>query len=106
MSWATWNGAVIAESNRTTLVEGSHDFPIGDVSTELPVDSEKLALCMRKGTASCNSAAADGHVNIDAPWTHPNPTTEAREMEDRIALWRGVQVHEMDEPIDHAVQER
>lgn len=106
MIWATWNGAFIAESNRTTLVEGSHDFPIGDVSTELLVDSEKLALCMWKGTASCNSAAVDGQVNIDAPWTYPNPTTEAREMKDRITLWPGVQVHEMGEPIDHAVQER
>lgn len=48
MIWATWNGAFIAESNRTTLVEGSHVFPIGDVSTELLVDSEKLALCMWK----------------------------------------------------------
>ena len=35
MMHATWNGAVIAESDRTVVVEGNHYFPPDDVNFDL-----------------------------------------------------------------------
>ena len=35
MAKATWNGAVIAESDRTEVVEGNHYFPPDSVRREL-----------------------------------------------------------------------
>ncbi len=99
---ASWNGAVIAESDRTAVVEGNHYFPLEDVNTEFLIPSEKHTLCAWKGTASYYSLTVDGHVNTDAAWTYPNPTTEAREIKDRIAFWRGVEVREVNDPIDSA----
>src|SRR5580704_706602 len=32
---AIWNGTVVAESDRTILVEGNHYFPVEDVTTDL-----------------------------------------------------------------------
>ena len=99
---ATWNGAVIAESDRTVVVEGNHYFPAEDVDAELLLDSEKHTLCLWKGTASYYSIAVDGQVNTDAAWTYPKTTTEARPIEGRIAFWRGVRVEEVRDPVDFA----
>ena len=37
---ATWNGAVLAESDRTVVVEGNHYFPAEDVHSEYFEPSE------------------------------------------------------------------
>jgi uncharacterized protein (DUF427 family) len=96
---ATWNGAVIAESDRTTVVEGNHYFPLEDVHRRFLIESAKHTLCMWKGTASYFSLEVGGVFNTDAAWTYPNPTTEAQEIKGLIAFWRGVEVHEVDDPI-------
>ena len=36
---ATWNGAVLAESDQTVVVEGNHYFPADAVRRELIQDS-------------------------------------------------------------------
>lgn len=95
---ATWNGAVIAESSRTAVVEGNHYFPSEDVHAEFLIESDKHTLCMWKGTASYFSVTVNGQVNTDAAWTYPNTTTEAQAIQGRIAFWRGVEVREVDDP--------
>lgn len=99
---ATWNGAVIAESQRTTIVEGNHYFAPEDVNADFLVKSDKHTLCAWKGTASYYSVEVNGQINTDAAWTYPNPTAQAQEIKDRIAFWRGVQVQEVDDPVDSA----
>jgi uncharacterized protein (DUF427 family) len=89
---ATWNGTVIAESDRTTVVEGNHYFPIEDVRTDLLVASDHHTTCFWKGTASYYSVAVDGAVNQDAAWFYPDPSPAAQDIADHIAFWRGVEV--------------
>lgn len=93
---------MIAESDRTTVVEGNHYFPPEDVKAGSLIQSEKHTLCAWKGTASYFSVTVEGAVNTDAAWTYPNPTTEAQAIKDRIAFWRGVEVREVDDPIQPA----
>jgi uncharacterized protein (DUF427 family) len=89
---ATWNGAVIAESDATVVVEGNHYFPRASVNPEMLSDSKTTSVCPWKGTAHYHSITVDGATNPDAAWYYPEPKDAAAEIKDRIAFWRGVVV--------------
>jgi uncharacterized protein (DUF427 family) len=92
MAKATWNGAVIAESDSTVVVEGNHYFPIESVNADLLESSSKKTSCPWKGEASYYSLNVDGNVNADAAWYYPAPKDAAKEIKDHVAFWRGVTV--------------
>ena len=77
MPKATWNGAVIAESDKTEVVEGNHYFPPESVHREYLQDSDTHTVCGWKGTASYCSIVVDGKVNTDAAWYYPEKKPEA-----------------------------
>jgi uncharacterized protein (DUF427 family) len=89
---ATWNGAVIAESDDTVVVEGNHYFPAGAVRREYLVESDTHTRCPWKGLASYYSLRIDGETNTDAAWYYPAPLPAASSVTGRIAFWRGVEV--------------
>ena len=89
---ATWNGATIAQSDDTVLVEGNHYFPISSVREDVLRTSAKHTTCPWKGEASYYSIEVDGRVNQDAAWFYPDPSAAAAEIRDRVAFWRGVEV--------------
>lgn len=92
MATATWNGAVVAESDETIVVEGNHYFPPDAVSTEFFMPSEAHTVCGWKGTASYYDVVVDGAVNAGAAWYYPDPKPAASDIKDYIAFWRGVKV--------------
>ena len=49
---AKWNGAVLAESDNTVVVEGNHYFPAEDVHSEYLEAGESHSHCPWKGDAS------------------------------------------------------
>ncbi len=49
---ATWNGAVLAESDQTVVVEGNHYFPPDAIRREHFQDSATHTTCAWKGVAS------------------------------------------------------
>ncbi|MGJ0395439.1 MAG: DUF427 domain-containing protein [Methylocystis sp.] len=89
---AVWNGAVIAQSDQTVVVEGNHYFPRAAVSAVFLVESETQSTCPWKGRASYYSLSVDGKFNVDAAWFYPDPSPAASEIKDHIAFWRGVKV--------------
>ena len=89
---AIWNGATLAESNKTIVVEGNHYFPPDAVNRELFQPSETRTICSWKGEASYYSVAVDGTTNQDAAWFYPSPKPAAAEIKDYVAFWRGVKV--------------
>jgi uncharacterized protein (DUF427 family) len=91
---ATWNGATIAESDRTVVVEGNHYFPAEDVRSEYFKPSSTNTICPWKGTASYKSLEVEGVENPDAAWYYPDPKDAAKEIKDRFAFWHGVEVSE------------
>lgn len=89
---AVWNGAVIADSDDTVVVEGNHYFPLGSVDMSLLQPSETTTVCGWKGLASYYSIVVDGQVNTDAVWIYRQPKPAASAVADRVAFWRGVEV--------------
>ncbi len=89
---ATWNGAVIAESDDIVKVEGNAYFPIGSVKQGILKDSPTTSVCPWKGTASYYSLSVDGKENKDAAWFYPEPKEAAAEIRGRLAFWKGVVV--------------
>ena len=91
---ATWNGVVLAESDSTVVVEGNHYFPTEDVRAQYFEPSDTQTDCPWKGTASYRSVVVDGQRNDDAAWYYPTPKDAAKEITDRVAFWKGVEVSE------------
>ncbi len=89
---AVWNGAVLAESDETVVVEGNHYFPPASLKREYFSDSDTHTVCPWKGTASYYSITVDGQTNADAAWVYPQPKEAASQIADHVAFWRGVTV--------------
>jgi uncharacterized protein (DUF427 family) len=89
---ATWNGAVIAESDDTVMVEGNHYFPADSVKPEYLQASQTHSTCPWKGEASYHSLSVAGQANPDAAWYYPAPKDAAKHIRGRVAFWRGVSV--------------
>ncbi|MBV9110902.1 MAG: DUF427 domain-containing protein [Gemmatimonadetes bacterium] len=92
MAKATWNGAVIAESDTFEIVEGNVYFPADAVRREYLRDSDTHTICPWKGTASYYTLDVDGKENPDAAWYYPDPKPAASNIEGHVAFWKGVQV--------------
>jgi uncharacterized protein (DUF427 family) len=92
MAQATWNGAIIAQSDDTVVIEGNHYFPIGSVASGALSPTETHSVCPWKGTASYYSVTVDGATNTDAAWYYPDPKEAAKELKGRVAFWKGVTV--------------
>ncbi len=89
---AIWNGAVIAESDKTVVVEGNQYFPKASVNPDYLQDSTTNTTCPWKGLASYYTLTVDGKTNPDAAWYYPTPKDAARNIQDHVAFWKGVQV--------------
>jgi uncharacterized protein (DUF427 family) len=89
---AIWNGAVIAESEDTVVVERNHYFPLDSVKAEYLQPSATTTFCGWKGTANYFSLAVDGRTNPDAAWYYAEPKPAAKQIRGRVAFWKGVEV--------------
>jgi uncharacterized protein (DUF427 family) len=89
---ATWNSAVLAESDKTIVIEGNHYFPPDTINRQYFQDSSTHTTCPWKGEASYYDVLVNGQVNKDAAWYYPEPKPAANEIKDRVAFWRGVKV--------------
>lgn len=89
---AIWNGAVLAESDQTIVVEGNHYFPPDAIRREYFEESATHTTCPWKGVASYYNVVVDGQVNKDAAWYYPTPKPAAQQIAGYVAFWRGVKV--------------
>lgn len=89
---AVWNGATLAESDDTIVVEGNHYFRPEAVDAALLRPSDSTTVCPWKGTAHYHHVVVDGAENRNAAWYYPDPKPAAAEIRGRIAFWKGVEV--------------
>jgi uncharacterized protein (DUF427 family) len=89
---ATWNGATLAESDQTVVVEGNHYFPPSSVHREFFRASGTHTTCPWKGEASYYTVEVNGQQNPDAAWFYPQPKDAAKQITDYVAFWHGVTV--------------
>jgi len=92
MPKAVWNGTVIAESDRTKVVEGNQYFPPDAVRREHLRESSTHTTCPWKGIASYYDVVVGTEVNTDAAWYYPETKEAANDIRGYIAFWRGVSV--------------
>lgn len=91
---AIWNGAVVAESDDTVVVEGNHYFPAAALKREYVLPSNTKTMCSWKGQASYYTLFVDGDANPDAVWYYAEPKEAAAQIKDRVAFGRGVAIEE------------
>ena len=89
---ARWNGAVIARSDDTVVVEGNHYFPLEAVDPAVLKPSATTSGCPWKGTAQYYTLVVDGAENRDAAWYYAEPKEKAAAIKGRVAFWKGVTV--------------
>jgi uncharacterized protein (DUF427 family) len=89
---ATWNGAVLAESDHTVKIEGNHYVPAETVRREFLQENPTYTHCFWKGKANCYNVVVDGKINPDAAWYYPNPSRAASDIAGHVAFWQGVGV--------------
>lgn len=89
---ASWNGAVLAQSDDTIVVEGNHYFPPEAIRREYLRPSTHETFCGWKGTARYYDVVVNGETNVQAAWYYPEPMPAAEQIQGRIAFWKGVNV--------------
>ena len=92
MAKATWNGAVIAESETYEVVEDTIYFPSDALNKDYLQDSEHTTKCGWKGTASYYHVVVDGKENQNAAWCYAEPKEAAKNIAGYVAFWKGVVV--------------
>lgn len=91
---ARWNNQVIADSEKTRVVEGNHYFPPESVDRRYLEASDTSSHCPWKGEASYCHVKVDGERNPDAAWYYPEPKQAARDIAGYFAFWKGVEIAE------------
>ena len=89
---AIWQGAVLAESEDTIVVEGNHYFPPDSIDGSYFQPSQTHTVCPWKGQASYYDLVVDGDTNRDAAWSYPETKEAADQIRGYVAFWRGVEV--------------
>ena len=89
---AIWNDIVIAESDKTLVVEGNHYFPADSIKSLYFTESDTHTVCPWKGLASYYTIQVKGAVNKDAAWYYPETKHAAKQIEGYVAFWKGVKV--------------
>jgi uncharacterized protein (DUF427 family) len=89
---AIWNGAVIAQSDDTVVIEGNHYFPESSLNRDYVTFSNHHTMCSWKGQASYYSLLVNGEMNTDAAWYYPEPKSEAENIKGHVAFWKGVKI--------------
>ena len=89
---AIWNKKVIAESEKTIVIENNHYFPEDSINKAFFQTSDTHTSCPWKGTASYYSVVVDGEENKDAAWFYPEPKYAAKEIKNYVAFWKGVEI--------------
>jgi uncharacterized protein (DUF427 family) len=92
MARALWNGILIAQSDKTEVVEGDHYFPPESVKREYLVPSETTSVCPWKGVATYFHLEVDGEIQSDAAFCYAEPKEAAMRIKDHVAFWKGVEV--------------
>jgi uncharacterized protein (DUF427 family) len=92
MAKAIWNGAVLAESDKTILFDRNRYFPMSSIDKRYFRESETHTTCFWKGVASYYSIEVDGKTNVDAAWYYPEPSAQAQQIRGYVAFWKGVEV--------------
>lgn len=92
MPKAVWNGAVLAESDDTVMVEGNHYFPPESINREYFQESDRHTRCFWKGEASYYNVVVNGETYRSGAWYYPDPSQAAEAIRDHVAFYGRVKI--------------
>lgn len=92
MHRAIWESTILAESDDCVTVEGNLYFPPESVRMEFMKPVEKTTVCPWKGVANYYDVVVGEKRNPAAAWYYASPLPAARNIQSRIAFWKGVRV--------------
>ena len=90
MPRATWKDTVLAQSDRTKIVEGNHYFPPDSLQRDYFRECDAQTVCGWKGTANYYDVVVDGMVNEQAAWYYADPKSAAANIKGYVAFWKDV----------------
>ena len=70
---ALWNGAILAQSNETEIVDGKHYFPPYSIDYRHFKASDTHTTDPKRGVANYYTLEVAGRQLIDAAWFYPAP---------------------------------
>jgi uncharacterized protein (DUF427 family) len=91
---AIWNNEVIAEAEKTVIIDGNHYFPKESLKNIFFENSDTTSNCHWKGEANYYIIVVNGETNKDAAWVYHTPSKLAEAIKDHVAFWKGVKVVE------------
>ena len=74
------------------MVEGNHYFPPEAVHKGYLQESTTHTICSWKGQASYYNIVMNGEQNQDAAWYYPDPKVTAKNIQNYVAFWKGVEI--------------
>jgi len=89
---AVWNDKILAESDKTIIVEGNQYFPPESIKVKFFKKTNTKTTCSWKGIASYYSIVVNDKTNEDSAWYYPEPTESAKKIKNYIAFWKGVKI--------------
>ncbi len=89
---AVWKEQLLAESNDIIILENNHYFPMSSLNMTYFNASVTQTSCPWKGEASYYSIIVGDKENLDAAWYYPAPKYAAKQITNRIAFWKGVEL--------------
>lgn len=91
---AIWKNQIIAESDKTVVVEGNHYFPPSSIKKEYFQETDTHTHCPWKGKASYYTIKVDDEENKDAAWYYPEASELAKNIKGYVAFWNGIRIEE------------
>jgi uncharacterized protein (DUF427 family) len=92
MAKAIYNDTIIASSDDTILLEGTHYFPPETVNMEYLQISDASTMCSWKGTAIYYNVIVAGRISNNAAWSYCEPSKAAVSIKDHVAFGGDVEV--------------
>ena len=81
-----FNNAIIAQSDKTIMIETNHYFPPNSVNSDYLKISDKTYTCPWKGVAIYYDIDVENEIAKNAAWIYKEPKQEAKEIAGYVAF--------------------
>lgn len=89
---AIFNKTVIAQSDKTVVVEGNNYFPLESINMDYFTETTHHSTCPWKGKASYYTIKVNDEITENAAWFYKEPKDAAKELKNHVAFWKNVSV--------------
>jgi uncharacterized protein (DUF427 family) len=89
---AIFNKTVIAQSDKTVVVEGNNYFPLESINMDYFTETTHHSTCPWKGKASYYTVKVNDEISENAAWFYKDPKDAAKEIKNYVAFWKNVSV--------------